>query len=46
MEELKQLRKKLESESDFNGVQAVNQAMIRIENLTYDNELYKKALKL
>jgi hypothetical protein len=41
MDELKILEKKLKEQKDFQGVQAVSQAMVRIENLTYDVEMYK-----
>lgn len=46
MKELKFLREELERQSNFQGVQAVNQAMARIENLTYDVERYEDVLKI
>lgn len=41
MKELKELQEKLAAAGDHKGVQAVSQARVRIENLTYDIERYK-----
>lgn len=45
-EELKKLAAKLSDQGDYEGRQAVSQAMIRIENLSYDLQMYKEALGL
>lgn len=45
-EELKKLAARLSDEGDYEGRQAISQAMIRIENLTYDLQMYKEALDL
>lgn len=45
MEELKNLYARLDR-ADHDGRQAISQAMIRIENLTYDIEMYREALGL
>lgn len=42
MEELKILKKRLEEQNDFQGSQAVSQALVRIDNLTYDVHMYKQ----
>jgi hypothetical protein len=46
MDELKILKKSLDERKNFQGSQAVQQAMVRIESLTYDVEMYKNALGL
>ena len=42
-DELKKVMRSLDERKDYQGSQAVSQAMIRIENLTYDVEMYKNA---
>lgn len=44
MDELNKLYEKLQTERDHQGVQTVSQAIVRIHNLEYDVNMYKRAL--
>lgn len=44
-EELKTLMRRLDNQGDRQESQTMQQAIVRIENLTYDVEMYKKVLK-
>ncbi len=43
MDELNKLYEELSLEGDHQGVQAVSQAIDRIQNLEYDVNMYKRA---